>query len=164
MNVLDLIVYLALALAVWDGWRRGVVLQLASLVAVAAGIWLAARFGSPVGAWLRLDDAVAPAGGFAAVFVATMIAVALAGRLLRRLCRFAGLGMLDLVLGVVVAAVKYLLVLSVLFSLLERADADHALVDERTVEESRWFRPVASLSDFMRPLLDRAGEYVSFDE
>lgn len=55
MNVLDLIVYLALALAVWDGWRRGVVLQLASLVAVAAGIWLAARFGSPVGAWLRLD-------------------------------------------------------------------------------------------------------------
>ena len=93
-----------------------------------------------------------------------MIAVALAGRLLRRLCRFAGLGMLDLVLGVVVAAVKHLLVLSVLFSLLERADAGHALVDERTVEESRWFRPVASLSDFMRPLLDRAGEYVSFDE
>ncbi len=38
MNVLDLIVYLALALAVWDGWRRGVVLQLASLAWTAR--WL----------------------------------------------------------------------------------------------------------------------------
>ena len=92
MNAIDLIVCLVLALAVWNGWRQGFVVQVCSLAGVVAGIWLAAHYGGRVGAWLELDGEFAAAGGFAAVLVAVVLAVAVAARLVRRLCRFAGLG------------------------------------------------------------------------
>ena len=46
MNTLDLIVCLVLALAVWNGWRQGFILQVCSLAGIVAGIWLAAQFGT----------------------------------------------------------------------------------------------------------------------
>ena len=36
MNVFDIILYLALAWAVYNGWRRGFLLQMLSLAAVVA--------------------------------------------------------------------------------------------------------------------------------
>ena len=72
MNAIDLIVCLVLALAVWNGWRQGFVVQVCSLAGVVAGIWLAAHYGGRVGAWLELDGEFAAAGGFAAVLVAAL--------------------------------------------------------------------------------------------
>ena len=49
MNTIDLIVCLILALAVWNGWRQGFVMQICSLAGIVAGIWLASRYGVYVG-------------------------------------------------------------------------------------------------------------------
>ena len=104
-----------LALAVWNGWRQGFVVQICSLAGIVAGIWIAARFGAQVGGWLRLDAEVAAAGGFVTVLVAVILVVAIAGRLVRKVFHFAGLGIADTLLGIAVSVLKYLLVLSVLF-------------------------------------------------
>ncbi|MDE7123533.1 MAG: CvpA family protein, partial [Alistipes sp.] len=63
MNLLDLIVCLALVVAVWNGWRSGVVVQVCSLAGLLAALWAAARYGAPAGEWLRLDEGRAAAGG-----------------------------------------------------------------------------------------------------
>ena len=57
MNILDLIICLVLALAVWNGWRRGFILQICSLAALIVALWLAARFASEVGAMLHIEEA-----------------------------------------------------------------------------------------------------------
>ena len=64
MNVFDLIVYLALAWAVFNGWRRGFLLQLLSLVAVVAGVYVAIKYGSQAGALLGLEGTTASIIGF----------------------------------------------------------------------------------------------------
>lgn len=158
MNTLDLIVYLVLLLALYEGWRRGLILQLCSLGGIVVAIWLAARYGVSVGEWLRMDQAVAQAGGFAVVLVVTILLVALVGRLLRKLFHFAGFGLLDVVLGIAIALVKYLLLLSVAFAALDNLNADYGLVGQQTVEQSRWYLPVRELSDRVFPFLDRVGE------
>ena len=81
MNAVDLIVCLVLALAVWNGWRQGFILQVCSLAGIVAGIWLAAQFGTQAGEWLRLDPGFAAAGGFVAVLVAVILVVAIAGQI-----------------------------------------------------------------------------------
>ena len=48
MNIIDLVLCLVLLLAVWNGWRRGLILQICSVVALVAAIYLAARYGSMV--------------------------------------------------------------------------------------------------------------------
>lgn len=160
MNILDLVVYIVLLLALYEGWRRGLILQLCSLVGIVVAIWLAARYGDVVGRWLGMDEAVAVAGGFAVVLVVTLVAVAVAGHLLRKIFRFAGFGLLDILLGIVVAVIKYLLLLSVAFAALERLNADHALVERRTIESSHWYEPVRGLADRVFPFIDWVGEQI----
>ena len=139
MNTLDLIVCLVLALAVWNGWRQGFVVQICSLAGIVAGIWIAARFGAQVGGWLRLDDEVAAAGGFVMVLVAVILVVAIAGRVVRKVFHFAGLGVADTLLGIAVSVLK-------------------------TVERSKSYKPVRWLSESIFPFLEWVGERVPRQE
>lgn len=157
MNTIDLIVCLVLAIAVWNGCRLGFIVQLCSLLALLAGVWLAARYADAAGAWLRLDEEVRCAGGFAAVFVATLLAAGIEARLLRKIFHWVGFGLPDRLLGIAVSALKYLLLLSVLFTLFDRLNADRSLAGEETLETSRTYRPVMRLSEELLPLLERIG-------
>ena len=160
MNPIDLIIVLTLAVAVWIGWRRGFILQACSLAGLVVAIWIAMRCGAAVGGWLRLDPAIAAPGGFVAVFVAALVAVALGARLLRKVFRFAGFGVPDVVLGIAVAAVKFLLLLSVLFAAFDRFDADRKWVSRKTIETSWGYEPVKSFSERVFPLIEAFGERI----
>ena len=165
MNTLDLIVCLVLALAVWNGWRQGFVVQICSLAGIVAGIWIAARFGAQVGGWLRLDDEVAAAGGFVTALVVVILVVAIAGRVVRKVFHFAGLGVADTLLGIAVSVLKYLLVLSVLFSAFDALNEGllpRGAADDRAVEKLQAC-PVA-LSESIFPFLEWVGERVPRQE
>ncbi len=160
MNAVDLIVCLVLVLAVWNGWRQGFILQVCSLAGIVAGIWLAARFGTQVGEWLQLEPDIASAGGFVTVLIAVILVVAIAGRLVRKLFHFAGFGIADTLLGIAVSVLKYLLVLSALFSAFDTLNADYTLVSPETIEKSKSYKPVMRLSEAVFPFLEWVGEQV----
>lgn len=84
MSVIDLIVGLLMLWAVFNGWRQGLILQLCSLAGIVLGAWLGIRFGTEAGALLHLDEEFAAAGGFLAVFVVVLIAVAVRGTAVRK--------------------------------------------------------------------------------
>ena len=140
MNAVDLIVCLVLALAVWNGWRQGFILQVCSLAGIVAGIWLAAQF--------------------VAVLVAVILVVAIAGRLVRKLFHFAGFGIADTLLGIAVSVLKYLLVLSVLFSAFDDLNEDYTLAGPETIEKSKSYKPVMHLSEAVFPFLEWVGGQV----
>ena len=77
-----------------------------------------------------------------------------------RLCRFAGLGIADILLGVAVSVLKYLLILSALFSAFDKLNADYALVGPRTVGQSKCYEPVLRLSEAVFPFLEWVGDRV----
>lgn len=160
MNTIDLLVAIVAVLAVWNGWRQGFILQVCSLAALVAGIWLAARYGAAVGAWLGLDESVSAAGGFVVVVLAVLLVVAIAARLVRKLFHFAGFGIADIVLGIAVSLLKYMLILSVLFSAFDSLNADHSLVGARTIEQSRTYGPVMRLFGALFPFLEWVGGQV----
>ena len=142
MNAVDLIVCLVLALAVWNGWRQGFILQVCSLAGRGAGMWNAAQFGTEACGWGRLDAGCG------------------AGRLVRKLSHFAGFGIADTLLGVAVSVLKYLLVLSVLFSAFDDLNEDYTLAGPETIEKSKSYKPVMHLSEAVFPFLEWVGGQV----
>lgn len=160
MNVFDLIVYLALAWAVFNGWRRGFLLQLVSLLAIAAGVWAAVKYGAQVGAMLGLEGATSSIVGFIAIFLAAIIAVTIGGHLLRAVLRWTGLGMADVLLGVLFSVVKVGLIVSVLFSWFATVNNKFEWVDKQTIEQSRWFEPVAGVSNALTPFFQQVANEV----
>lgn len=160
MNWIDLIVALILIVAVWNGWRQGFVVQVCGLAGLVVAIWLAARYGAAVGGWLRLDEDVAAPGGFVAVLVGVIVAAAILARAVRKLFRFAGFGIPDIVLGVAVSVLKYVLLLGALFSAFDRLNRDYTLVGPQTIETSIAYRPVIRISGMVYPFLEWVGDRV----
>ena len=109
---------------------------------------------------LRLDPGFAAAGGFVAVLVAVILVVAIAGRLVRKLFHFAGFGIADTLLGIAVSVLKYLLVLSVLFSAFDDLNEDYTLAGPETIEKSKSYKPVMHLSEAVFPFLEWVGGQV----
>ena len=153
MNILDLIICLVLLVALFNGWRKGFILQLCSLVAVVAAIVLASRYGAEAGAFLKLDAQYAEAGGFVVVLLVAMLVITLAARLVRKIFHFAGFGLVDILLGVTVAAAKYLLLLSLAFAAFEKINVNHSLLSKEKIEASKGYVPVRNLSRQILPFV-----------
>ena len=100
---------------------------------------------------LGMEGTTAQIGGFIAIFVVSLIAIAVIARLLRGVFKLAGLGILDTLLGILFSIVKVGLVVSILFSGFEALNKDYKLASKQKVESSRWFKPVESFTDKLTP-------------
>lgn len=161
MNILDLLVCVVLALAVWNGWRQGCIVQLCSLAGLIVSVWLAARFGPEAGRFCGLDESIAAPAGFAIVLLAALCVAALIGRSIRKLLHFAGLGFADVLLGIAVAVVKYVFLLGVLFTAFDRLNANFKLVESQTLERSKLYRPILRAAEWVFPVVERIQEQAS---
>jgi membrane protein required for colicin V production len=151
MSIFDIIVYIALAWAVFNGWRRGFLLQLVTLVALVAGLFLAAQYGAVVGAMLGIADSTSAIAGFVVIFLLSLLAVTIVGHMLRAVLRFTGLGVMDVVLGVLFSVLKVGLVVGVMFSWFTTINNNYSLVEKQTIEESRWFTPTVEVVGRLTP-------------
>ena len=158
MNVFDIIVYLALAWAVFNGWRRGFLLQMMSLVAVIAALYFAAQYGSELERILAINVGVEGVVGFIIIFVGALIITAIGGYVLRAVFRFAGLGIADILLGILFSVAKLGLIVSVLFSWFASVNKNYDWVSKQTVEESRWFKPISEVTDKLTPYFNELTE------
>ena len=79
---------------------------------------------------------------------------------MRKVFHFAGLGIADTVLGVAVSVLKYLLILSALFSAFDTLNEDYCLVGPETIEHSKSYKSVKRLSESIFPFLEWVGEQV----
>ena len=75
-----------------------------------------------------------------------------------------GVALADTLLGIAVSVLKYLLVLSVLFSAFDALNEDYCLVGPRTIEQSKSYKPVRWLSESIFPFLEWVGERVPRQE
>ncbi len=154
MNYIDIIVLITLAFAIFNGWRKGAIVQICSLVGIVIGIWLATMYGAQVGAMLHMGEDYLSIGGFLVVLVGVLIGVAVLSRLIKRLSGVVGLGGLDVILGIALSICKFGLILSVLFSLFDAFNNKTNIVSVEILDDSKLFRPIANISDSIFPALD----------
>lgn len=146
MNIFDIITLIFALLAIINGWRKGFISQLCSLVGIVGGIALAIAFGAEVGAMFGIDASYQKPVGFIITFIVTSIAASLVAKLIGSLFSAIGLGGLDTLLGVVLSLLKYALILSVLFVAFSKLNAEVKLVEARHFNESKSYKPISALS------------------
>ena len=158
MNIFDIIVYLSLAWAVFNGWRRGFLLQMLSLLAVVAALFFATQYGSELERILGIDIGVQGVVGFIVIFVAAMILIAVSGYVLRAVFRFAGLGAIDVLLGILFSVAKVALIVSVLLSWFDNSNKSYEWASRECGAESRWYEPVKGITDKLTPYFEELAD------
>ena len=89
MNILDVIIILSLCPIIISGYKKGLINQAVSIIALIAGAWIASSLGSTVGSWMyplfekTCDNPtmVAYISGFTIIFIAVCLLAFLLGKL-----------------------------------------------------------------------------------
>lgn len=163
MNTIDIVFGIILILGAIQGLRKGLFVELASLVGLIAGIFGAIYFSYFVGDWLAektsWSEQVINLSAFAITFIIIVVAVSMAGKLLTKIADFAMLGIINKIAGAIFAVLKYAFLLSVVIMFLNAANERIGFVSEEAMEESLLFSPVRSIAPAILPsILEKAKE------
>ena len=163
MSIIDIIIVIILLWAMYSGFKRGFIMQVTGIAGVIAGILLGFLFGRMVGGWLDLTGDTARVIGFIIVVVLTLIVCAILGRLLGGLVKLTGLGMLDTVGGMLLSALKTLLILSVLLVCFDIANNQWRMVGRSRLDRSKLYLPVMKISQSIFPVVDNVRTWLFED-
>ena len=162
MNVIDIVLLALLLLGIVRGFMKGLFVEIASLVALIAGVYGAIHFSYYVANYLHesvsWDEQYINVVAFAATFVIIIILIAMAGKALTKLADFAALGILNKILGATFGGLKFGFIMSVILIIFAHFNKSFTLIEEQQIEESMLYKPVKNLAPMIFPEIIKKGE------
>ena len=166
MNWFDILIGVLLLIALINGYRKGLIMQLVGL----ATIILAAIFGGrlaeiihpELNELINLSPEAARVFSFILAFALIAIVLSLIGRLLQKFIDVVLLSFFNRILGAVIAVGTMMLFLSILLNLVLMLDKEEVVIKKEIREESFFFERVEAVVPAIIPYLNKElwNEYV----
>lgn len=149
MAILDIILGILLLLGLWKGFNNGLLIELASIVALIAGIYGAIHFSYIAGDYLtkqmNWEERYVNLTSFVITFIIIVFAVHFAGKLLTKVANIALLGLLNKIAGAVFGALKVAVILGAILVFFNRVNSNLRFISEEAQNESILFNPIREI-------------------
>lgn len=153
MNFIDIILGALILYGLIKGFINGLFVEVASLVALIAGVFGAIHFSYIAGIYLsqRLDwnEDYINLAAFAITFIVILLGVSLIGKLLTKLADIAALGLLNKLMGSVFGALKFVVIVGGLLIFTSRLSVSIPVINEESTQSSVLYTPVKDLGNFV---------------
>ena len=153
MAFLDIILGLPLVLGLWKGLKNGLFVELASIIALIAGIYGAIHFSYYAGDYLsqnmNWDERYINIAAFIITFIIIVVVVSLAGKILTKIANFAMIGLLNKIAGGIFGILKVAVLLGALLIFFDRMDTSIGFVSDEAKKESVLYEPVKEIGAFV---------------
>ena len=164
MNYLDIIIGIFLLLGLIKGLKNGFFVELASLIALIAGIYGAIHFSYYAVDFLRervsWSENTINLASFAITFIIIVIIISLAGKILTKIADFAMLGLINRILGGIFGILKAAFIISVIIMFIAALNDRVSFIDEDVKNESTLYQNVEMIAPMMLPnILKEVEEY-----
>ncbi len=157
MSFLDIVLGILLAWGLYKGLKNGLFVELASLIALIAGIFGAIHFSYIAGDYLSQNmdwnERYIKIAAFLITFIAIVVIVHLAGKFLTKIADFAMLGLLNKIAGGIFGALKVAVILGAVLIFFERATSSLKFINEETQQESIFYEPIKEIGAFVFSLV-----------
>jgi len=158
MNILDIILAVPLLWFAYRGFQKGLVIELASLVALILGIWAAIHFSFFAADFLTdnfdIGPKYLPVTAFIITFIVVVLGVILVGKIVEKFINLIALGFLNKLGGLVFGIVKAAFFLSVIALIINSFDDDQSLITPTLREGSLLYKPIERFAPSIIPMLD----------
>ena len=149
MGILDIVLGLLLAYGFYRGLRNGLFIEVASLVALIAGLYGAIHLSYITGDYLQQrvdwDEHYVSITAFIITFFAIVLLVHLLGKLITKIIELTVLGLLNKIAGGIFGAVKVAVILGAILIFFEKANESLNLYESESSQESILYEPVKSI-------------------
>lgn len=163
MGILDILLIIPLAWAAFQGFKKGLIYEIAKIVALLLGIFAAIKFSEPMRAWLSTatewDEKWLPAIAFGIVFLVVVIGVYYFGKILDSILKAAKLGLINKLAGLALGATKMGLILSGVLMLIQSVDMGEMVLTQERKESSIMYEPVLKFGTTVIPAVRESKLY-----
>lgn len=167
MGVLDIVLIGFILFGVVRGFYKGFFVEVASFVALVAGVYGALNFGDYAAEFLKShtawEEKTVSVVAFGVTFVVIVLVISIAGKALTKLASFAALGILNRILGALFGGLKLVLILSVALLVFHRMQDTVPLIEEKTLKDSMLYNPVKDFAPKLFPMITDYKEFL-FEE
>lgn len=161
MNWVDIFILIALGIGFWKGLLNGLFVELASLIALVAGIYAAIFFSNFAGAWLRerfeWDEIFITIVSFIATFVIIILVIRYIGKLVTKVIDTAKLGTINKFAGAAFGLLKMAFITSVILMFAGVATGEYSIISTEAKNESLIYGVIEPLAPaFLPQLIEQA--------
>lgn len=160
MNAIDIVILIPVLWGFWRGFMKGAIMEAATLLAFFLGVWggmhLSEGMSGYIYKWTNSTSPYVPLISFALVFVGILAAVFAVAKLVEKIVEKISLSIVNKLLGGAVGTLKYLLILSVLFFVVDRMESTIEIIPKETKDKSLLYRPVAKIAPMIIPGMNKS--------
>ncbi len=153
VNFVDIVLGLLLLYGLFKGVKNGLVVEIASILALVAGLYGAIHFSYIVGNYLashfNWNERVMSLISFIITFFIIVSLVILAARLLTKIAEIAMLGLLNKIAGGVFGTLKVAIILGALLVFFESVNKNLGLINDEVKQESALYQPIRNLGNLV---------------
>ena len=153
INPIDLVLALFLGFGFIQGFRKGLLVEVASLAALVFGLWGAFLFAdlakSTLQNYFDLNPVILNATAYLTVFIGIAFAISLVAKALTKIIHLVALGPINRFLGALFGVLKIGMMLSAFLYLIFRINVLITLLDPTLLNESLLYEPILSLGRFL---------------
>lgn len=157
MGFLDIVLAIAIAVGFFKGYKNGLFVELASLVALFIGIFIAVKFSYVVQNALGDNASWSPKTLQVASFLITLLLVVVAIHLLAKtlsgIAAFAFMGWANSLLGGMLGSIKTALLFGVILILFQKSNSSIIKVDKDLQEKTILVGPCMNTAEVLLPVL-----------
>ncbi len=159
MSFLDIVLGVILVVGLFKGLKNGLFVELASMVSLILGIYVAIKFSylakimlSTIVNW---NPKTIQITAFIITFLVIVVAISLLAKFLTSVASFAQLGVLNKLGGGFFRLLKTALILSIFLNLFEKINFNNVFAKKETLDKSLFYRPIQKTAGFIYPSIEK---------
>ncbi|MBW8324776.1 MAG: CvpA family protein [Prolixibacteraceae bacterium] len=157
MNYIDLVLAIILIIAAVQGFRKGFIVELASLAALVLGIWGAIKFSDWTSGFItdtfNYHSEHLSTIAFVITFIVIVILIHVLGKMLDNVVKAVALGFLNRLAGIIFGILKTAVILSIFLLLFDSVDENVHLLPAKQKTESKIYSPMKQLVPTLFPFI-----------
>lgn len=155
MNYFDIIIIIPLLWGAFKGFKKGLVIELASIIALLLGIWGGIKFSSVsakyLGEMFNISEKLMPLISFALTFILIVIAVFALAKLLERFIKMTSLSFVNKLVGAVFGTLKFGLIISIILNLANNINEEITVLEPEMKSTSLLYQPISKIALIVFP-------------
>jgi membrane protein required for colicin V production len=159
MSFFDIVLGGFLCYSFYKGIRNGLFVELASLLSLILGIYIAIKFSSVVkdfiSVWLHWNPYTVQIFAFILTFIVVVVGIYMLGKFLTSIADFAFLGWINTLGGGFFRVLKTILIISVFLTVFEKINYHNYLAKKETLDKSIFFNPIQKVAGYIFPSIEK---------
>jgi len=158
VNYLDIIFIIPLLWAAYRGFNKGLIIEVATLVAFGLGIWGGIHFSDFIADLLmdKVDSEYLSLVSFAVTFILIVAAIFVLGKVIEKAVNLVQLKLINKISGAVFGVAKIALFISVILVIVNSYDQKTNVVPADLKESSLLYQPLSDISLKVIPALENS--------